>query len=570
MQQITLSPTLSIPLMDYATQGNAVLGIRDSGKSYSATFFAERLLDAGIPFLAFDPIGIWRYLKVPGSVPNGRGYPVVVAGEQGDIPLSPDNAAEIVRAAMKENIPLVVDLFSMHLSKADWRRIVETCVNVLLYENKQLRHVFIEEAAEFCPQRIGPDMGRVYSAVEKLARMGGNRHLGYTLINQRAEAVNKEVLELCDCLLLHRQKGKNSLLSLQKWLDVADAERAREVVASLPRMAQGECWVWTQNSSGPVRVSMPRKRSQHPDRRNPSAGVSAVAADVAPFVSRMKEHLASKSAKPAAKQAISTRANGTDSESLVALRREITSLQNELAQLRSQPPREVPILTQEQCALLTSAITDLKNQSKAIETLAQKFQQLMTTAQSARSTSTTTRSRQVQTPPPRELPEKVGERIPVSAAGPAGSGGVRRMMIALAQRPGLDPRQLALRAGLSSKSGTFRNYLSTLRKNNWLEKNSSGRFILTDAGLSALGQYTPLPTGAALQAHWISQLGKGPATMLSALVEVYPEALSKLELANRSGMANSGTFRNYLSELRGFELITSDSGNLRASPELFD
>jgi hypothetical protein len=65
--------SFAVPLKEFATQGNAILGIRDSGKSYTATFLAERLLDYGIPFVAFDPIGVWRCLKVPGS-PGLTGY----------------------------------------------------------------------------------------------------------------------------------------------------------------------------------------------------------------------------------------------------------------------------------------------------------------------------------------------------------------------------------------------------------------------------------------------------------------------------------------------------------------
>ena len=49
---------LKIPVTEYASQGNAILGIRDSGKSYTATYLAERLLESGVPFVAFDPIGI--------------------------------------------------------------------------------------------------------------------------------------------------------------------------------------------------------------------------------------------------------------------------------------------------------------------------------------------------------------------------------------------------------------------------------------------------------------------------------------------------------------------------------
>src|SRR5258706_8134342 len=105
--------------VDYAIRGNAVLGIKDSGKTYSATYFAERLMDAGIPIIAFDPIGVWRWLQVGRE--GHAGYPVVVAGDGGDLPLTADNAVDIVQAAMQENISLVLDLYSMSLSKAQWR-----------------------------------------------------------------------------------------------------------------------------------------------------------------------------------------------------------------------------------------------------------------------------------------------------------------------------------------------------------------------------------------------------------------------------------------------------------------
>lgn len=288
--KLKISKNLAIDAIEYASQGNAILGIRDSGKSYTATYLAERLLDAKIPFIAFDPIGVWRYLKIG---KNGKGYQVVVAGDDGDLPLRPETAPNIVRAAMQENIPLVLDLYSMQLSKADWKKIVEQSVRLLLYENKPcgLRHLFIEEAAEFIPQRVRPDEGRVYAEMEKLARMGGNASLGYTLINQRAEEVNKAILELCDCLFLHRQKGRHSLTALGKWLDIADATGAKEVIKTLPSLDQGECWVWLQGSHEPVRIKVNEKKTVHPDRRNPLKITKDVAVDVSPFVRRMKASL---------------------------------------------------------------------------------------------------------------------------------------------------------------------------------------------------------------------------------------------------------------------------------------
>jgi hypothetical protein len=294
-----------------ASQGNAVLGIRDSGKSYTAVGLAERFHDAQIPFVAFDPIGKWRFLRMPGQ---GIGYPVVVAGGMaGDLPLTVETAPSIVRAAMENGISLVIDLYDMEISKADWRRIVAESVRVLLYENGRhgLRHIFIEEAAEFCPQRPGPEQSRVYAEIEKLARMGGNARLGYTLVNQRAEEVSKAVLELCDNLFLHRQKGKNSLVSLSKWLDVGDVKIGKQIVGTLPTLPQGECWAWMAGTDRPVRVKVPPKNSFEPDRRAMRGDVateSSKKVEVGEFVAAMKAVLAS--SKPEGESPAKPAANG--------------------------------------------------------------------------------------------------------------------------------------------------------------------------------------------------------------------------------------------------------------------
>lgn len=340
-----ISNKITINPIDYASQGNAILGIRDSGKSYSATYLAEQLMENNIPIIAFDPIGVWRHLKVG---KKGKGFPVVVAGDGGDLPLTPESAPDIVRAAMKENVSLVIDLYSMSLSKNDWKKIVEQCIRLLLYENKNcgLRHIFIEEAAEFCPQRVRPDEGRVYAEMEKLARMGGNASLGYTLINQRAEEVNKAVLELCDCLFLHRQKGRHSLTALGKWLDVADTSNSKEIINSLPSLDQGECWVWLQGTHKPVRVKMPEKKTVHPDRKNPLLVTKGITADVSVFVERMKENLTQlEIPKPSKKTLVKTTMNN-DME-VEKLKEEVSSLKSALnteRELRQQAQRKLRLV----------------------------------------------------------------------------------------------------------------------------------------------------------------------------------------------------------------------------------
>ncbi|HYE29926.1 MAG TPA: hypothetical protein VEH27_00730 [Methylomirabilota bacterium] len=543
---IKLGPA-RIPLDQYASQGNAILGIRGSGKTYTATWLAEQLLVAGIPFVAFDPIGIWRYLKVPGA---GQGFKVVVAGENADLPLTADTAPEIVRAAMRQNIPLILDLYSMRLSKSDWKKIVETAIRLLLYENKDcgLRHIFIEEAAEFCPQRVGPDQGRVYAEIEKLARMGGNASLGFTLINQRAEEVNKAVLELCDCLFLHRQKGRNSLTALEKWLSFADhrdskTRQSADITKSLPTLSAGQCWVWTEGSDVPKLVSIPEKQSFHPDRRNPATAKAAKSpTDVGAFVNQLRS-------------ALGTAQEKVNQEDPAYLRSRIKELEKRVAaaEAKAQAMKPQPTVSP---SVLVAFERIAKEAKSAIDALTPAAP---TVAQSISS----------RTIAPHALPQPRIQPV-VDQSGPL-QGGAKRMLIALAQRPqGLTRVQLGVRAGLAHSSGTFATYLSKLRSLGYISDFGKGMAI-TEAGREALGSFTPLPSGRQLFDYWASQLNGGAARMLQTLYDAYPQQITAEDLGNAAGIAHtSGTFATYLSKLRSLELVTGDRNNLQATPEFFE
>lgn len=303
-QHVRSGDGLVADAVEYASRANAILGIRDSGKSYTATGIAEQLFEHGIPFFAFDPIGRWRFMRLPSDKAAGcaapKGYPVVVAGGAApDLPLTPDNAKKLVRSAMLQGVSMVLDLYSVGLSKSDWRKIVRESIETILYESEGhgLRHVFLEEAAEFIPQRVRD--GLTYSEVEKLARMGGNVGCGITIINQRAEEVNKAVLELCDNLILHRQRGKNSLLSLRKWLEAGNVKPPKEITDTLADLPTGEAWAWLRGSV-PVRIKIAAKQSFDPDRRALAAKTmkigTAKPVDVSAFVAQMKAALVGKPA----------------------------------------------------------------------------------------------------------------------------------------------------------------------------------------------------------------------------------------------------------------------------------
>jgi uncharacterized protein len=87
--------------------------------------------------------------------------------------------------------------------------------------------------------------------------------------------------------------------------------------------------------------------------------------------------------------------------------------------------------------------------------------------------------------------------------------------------------------------------------------------------LLALGEYEPLPSGQALIDHWRGQLGKAERAILDAVIEAYPNSLTKEEVASRANYeASGGGFNNALGKLRTLELING-RGELKATDEFF-
>lgn len=563
---------LSIDAVAYCSQGSAVLGIRDSGKTYTAMFLAERLFEAGIPFIAFDPVGVWRFLRVPG---NGRGYPVVVAGgSEGDLPLTVQGAPEIVRSAMRNGVSLVIDLFDINLSKADWRRIVLACVNVLLHENKAhgLRHIFIEEAAEFIPQK--PIDGLVYAAVEKLARMGGNSRLGYTLINQRSQEVAKAVLELCENVFLHRQRGKNALENMDKWLSVAGEAEKKEIIKTLPSLPQGECWAWLggDNPTPPMLVKVPAKNSLHPDRRvmHGDKGIKpAGAIDVSDFVTSMRTTLVKVDAE--------TKANDPK-----ALRAEITRLRHDLATAQViSPPMDPKIIANAERVGYALGFKDAEQQGRHqfdqlkldISVRISDFADQARTMTAARSFSAVPDLPSSASPPAgAPTPRPVQPARPRATPSPAASGdgslpkGERLCLSAIAQnRNGVTRQQLTVITGY--KRSTRDAYLQRLREKQYTS-DDGGRIHPTDTGLDALGTFDLLPTGVALQQHVLATLPEGERAVLACVIGAYPQHVERDAISNATGYKRS-TRDAYIQRLSTRELVDAARGSVRASEDLF-
>jgi hypothetical protein len=155
-----------------------------------------------------------------------------------------------------------------------------------------------------------------------------------------------------------------------------------------------------------------------------------------------------------------------------------------------------------------------------------------------------------------------------------GEGAHLRLVKALAERhpKGFARAEIATLAGLNPRGGTFAKYLSTA-KTAGLVEGDGGLWRASASGLS-LARELPAqaPSAQHLVALWRGAIGGGGVRrMLDALIEAYPQAMDRTNLADRCGMTiRGGTFPKYLSILRTNGLAVVVGRRVRAAAILFE
>lgn len=545
----------SIP-SEFLLQHMAILGKTGSGKSYAAKVLVERLLADSRRVCVIDPTGVWWGLR---SSADGKrpGFQVAIfGGEHGDIEIAPTSGRPIAELLASRNLPAVIDLSNMLIG--DRHRFMTDFAEALHQHNRAPLNLVIDEADEFAPQNPLPETKRMLHQIDRIVRRGRVRGFRVMMITQRPAVLHKNVLTQANALIAMRLTAPQDRKALEEWIKgQADIEQGKAVMSSLASLQRGEGWVWAPEQSMLERVAFPRIIT-FDSGRTPEDGETITEptrlADV--DLSQIKQSLAS-----AIEQA--------KADDPRELRKRITELERQLKHsVAAAPPAQPKTIEVERFIFREGEVKQLVD---AVDRLAGLGEWFTGAAQGLREAL---RVAQQQPAPPMPRAQPVTQPRPqlaaprATATNSAISGGLRRMMIALAQRPGLSAKQLGVRAGLSSSSGTFGTYLARLRSNGWVS-GERDRLELTDIGLSELGNYEPLPEGRELLAHWLGELGNsGAARMLQALADAYPHGLTKAELGQVAGISHgSGTFGTYLAKLRTLELINGRD-QLRANEEL--
>lgn len=421
----------SIP-PDLITQTIAILARKRVGKTYTASVIAEEFCKAKLPFVVLDPTGAWWGLRAS-SDGKAAGYPVIIiGGSHGDVPLEPTAGRVIADLVVDHPGYFVIDL-SLTNSNAEQDRFA-TDFAEQLYRRKSRQpdplHLFIDEADSFAPQRPFPGQQRMLGAFEAIVRRGGIRGIGVTMITQRPAILNKNVLTQTEVLIALQTTSPQDRAAVQEWVKSHGTREQQETfMNSLAGLQKGQAWIWSPAWLNVFKLVTIRARATFNSSATPEVGAAQRAPSIlAPVdLEALKGQMA----------ATIEKAKADDPKTLKA---KIAQLERDLAAVHSVPAPhekveivEVPLITDVDLERLEKATSAIGGAATLLAEAIGTWKQAISVRHVPAA------QRRHMTPGRLEI-----SPVQTSAQGDVelGTGGLRRMLIALAQRSqGLSDRK---------------------------------------------------------------------------------------------------------------------------------
>ena len=264
--KLRVSNDLVLPA-DFVTSTQAILAKKRVGKTYTAQVLAEELLAAKQQVVVIDLTSAWWGLRSSADG-SAAGYSITIfGGRHGDLPLEATAGEDLARAVVEDRFSAVLDV--RLLKKGQRLRFIADFLETLYDRNTEAMHLFMDEADAYVPQQtFSPEQARALGAADELVRRGGIGGIGVTLISQRAQTLNKNVLSQVDMLTVLRMNHPKDIGAIKDWVvEHVDAATARDMIASLPSLPRGEAWVWAPEHSIFKRISV-RTKDPAEDRRS--------------------------------------------------------------------------------------------------------------------------------------------------------------------------------------------------------------------------------------------------------------------------------------------------------------
>lgn len=567
-----------------------IQGGSGSGKSHTCRKVAE-CIGTKEQQIIIDPEGEFFTLR--------EKFPFVLVNKDGgDIPISVTYAEVIANKLMETRLSAIIDLSEFHLQEREY--FVKKFLQALIRMPKELYHsafVMLDEAQLFCPEN-----GKSEStlAVIDLATLGRKRGLCPIFATQRISRLNKSVAAECFNKLIGKTGMDVDRDRAGKELGFTD----RKAILGLRNLKPGEFYAFGPAISDSVElITIKSVITTHQKAGHKMAPNPPTPASIKKILESLKDI-----PEVAEKELVSKQ----------ELQKEVRRLQMEVKTLSASAARDKKGLPAKTDMDIVRAIAAAKKETEAcyspllkekdmalkkLQGTLVKLQYGLTELRKLAgdtpliSSVLTPESGNAKKPPVHVatspnlavvkengknvvLPQPVEtyrvarqDEEKVQTNGKLGKAH-RCLLTALAMyAPNqISRRKAAFIAGISPTGGHYKNTIGEVRRLGYavIDGESIG---ITQAGLSALGDFYPLPNDPdELIAYWSAKLGKGAASLLYVLARHHPEYITRAELGREAGLdAGAGHFKNCLGELRTLDLIdeTSDK-SVKLSSQLYE
>jgi uncharacterized protein len=609
LSKLRISDRLTLPA-DVVTSTIVVYGGKGMGKTNLGSVLVEELAKAQLRFSVLDPLGVWWGLR---HAKDGKGPGIeclILGGVHGDIPIEPTGGAVVADLVVDEPASVIID-FSRKPSGEMWgigektRFLTDYALRLFqrqggLVNGGRREPIFqiLDEAARYIPQILpagNPELAKCLSAWNTLVEEGRNVGIGVGLLTQRSARMNKSVSELADAMFSFRIVGPNSIAAVTEWLgEHVPKDRMKQHVESLRSLERGRCLVVSPGWLRFEDVVMIRARETFDSSATPKPGekarrVTGPAAkpDLAKYAERMRATIErAKESDPAALKRRIAELKGKLEKQAKATPKAVAPEVNS-EKVKAAVEKSVRAAIKERDMHWTRSLRDFRRAaSKALTNGLDTLSSVLNAVAfeppppvGEVSADVTISSREVSAPPRKgaEDPRSTSPRGSEVAAVRASSNGnlsnpQLRILAALAQfeaigRPEVPKKWIAALAGVSHASGSYGNNLGMLRSGGYIHYPDSGMVALTENGRSK-APMVDAPTSTEEMVARCKEIVSGPqARILDVLVERYPHAISKRELAERTGVSpDSGSFGNNLGALRSAGMIEyPESGKAKAA-----
>jgi uncharacterized protein len=587
MKMLPISESLKLPI-DAATQTFAAIGRKRSGKTYAIGKLVELLIRAGVQVCILDTVGNWYGLRIAA---NGKDPGIdipILGGLRGDVPLEPTTGALIADVAIDSGRSLVIDC--SQFSKADRQRFAHAFGEQLWKRKKGEEHpspihLVLEESQLIVPENVQGDTAKMVGIYEEIIRLGGNYGIGISMITQRPQSVNKEVLNQTECLLVFQVNGFHERKALKDWIRHQGMDMS--LVDELPSLKAGNCYVWSPQWLEILeKIKIAPKETFDSTATPKVGGVSRGARvlkeiDLEELKSKMAETI--EKAKADDPKVLRARIRQLEID-LRGNRKEITLAHLEKARLEG--------FAQAFNRFIDTASTLLKIAQVAHDDIGSAFINMISILKPVAEAKLEKISEYHKIvinpqPAPKTLQQALNKDGPAQRRETRSSydlNGIeippvgQKILDALAELENMGAKvpkrvMVAFLAGYSNlNSKGFTNAIGTLSTRGLIHYPDKGSISLTEDGRK-LASFDSAPrTPQEVQKRVIELLGGKSREILRPLIDEYPNALERFDVAGRAGYTNlnSKGFTNALGRLSSLGFVMyPEKGMVKASPVLF-